>query len=69
MNNFTANTYEMKREIVKFSKKICKGSKKPILKFVTDMVYGILTSQSYLLTDISGNLHRTAHKANTIKYL
>ena len=25
MNNFTTNTYEMKREIVNFSKKICKN--------------------------------------------
>ncbi len=26
MNNFTTNTYEMKRDIVKFSNKICKNS-------------------------------------------
>ena len=41
MNNFTTNTYEMKRDIVKFSKKICKNSNKPESKLVTDMIYGI----------------------------
>ena len=39
MNNFTTNTYQMKREIVNFSKKICKNSTKPESKFVTDMIF------------------------------
>lgn len=33
MNNFTANTYEMKREIVNFSKKISLGVNKSTSKF------------------------------------
>ena len=41
MDNFTTNTYEMKRDILNFSKKICKGVSKPETKFVSDMVYGI----------------------------
>ena len=41
MSYFTTNTYQLKREIVKFSKKICKNSNKPTSKFVTDMLYGI----------------------------
>jgi hypothetical protein len=49
MNNFTTNTYEMKRDIVKFSKKICKNSNKPESKFVTDMIYGISKSKNILL--------------------
>ena len=39
MNNFTTNTYQIKREIVNFSKKICKNSNKPESKFVTDMLF------------------------------
>ena len=44
MYNFTTNTYEMKRDIVTFSKKICKNSNKSETKFVTDMIYGISKS-------------------------
>lgn len=39
MNNFTTNTYQIKREIVNFSKKICKNSNKVESKFVTDMIF------------------------------
>ena len=34
MNNFTTNTYEMKREIVNFSKKISLGLNKPTWTYV-----------------------------------
>lgn len=56
MINFTTNTYQMKREIVKFSKKICEGSKKPISKFVIDMIYGISKSKDILLSSIADML-------------
>ena len=69
MINFTTNTYEMKREIVKFSKKICESSKKPILKFVTDMVYGISKSKDILLSSIAESLDEKTKKANTINRL
>ena len=36
MNNFTTNTYEMKKEIVNFSKKISLGLNKTTSKFVLD---------------------------------
>ena len=41
MAYFTTNTYEMKREIVNFSKKISEGLDKPTSKFVMDMQYGL----------------------------
>ena len=69
MINFTTNTYQMKREIVKFSKKICEGSKKPILKFVIDMIYGISKSKDILLSSIADALDETTKKANTINRL
>lgn len=69
MINFTTNTYQMKREIVKFSKKICEGSKKPISKFVIDMIYGISKSKDILLSSIADALDETTKKANTINRL
>lgn len=41
MNNFTANTYEMKREIMNFCEKISRGVNKPICKFIKDIEYRI----------------------------
>lgn len=69
MNNFTTNTYEMKRDIVKFSKKICKNSDKPESKFVTDMIYGISKSKDILLSSIAEALNENTKKAYTIDRL
>ncbi len=69
MNNFTMNTYEMKREIIKFSKKICINCNKPISKFVTDMLYGIFKSKDILLSSIADALKEKTKKANTIDRL
>lgn len=69
MNNCTMNTYEMKREIVNFSKKICKNSDKPTSKFTSDMVYGILKSKDILLSSIADALQEKTKKANTIDRL
>ena len=69
MNNFTTNTYQMKRDIVKFSKKICKNSNKPESKFVTDMIYGISKSKNILLSNISEALYENTKKAYTIDRL
>lgn len=69
MNNFTTNTYQIKREIVNFSKKICKNSNKPESKFVTDMIYGISKSKDILLSSISEQLNEKTKKLNTIDRL
>ena len=69
MNNFTTNTYEMKRDIVKFSKKVCKNSDKPETKFVTDMIYGISKSKDVLLSSIAEALNEDTKKAYTINRL
>ena len=39
MNNFTANTYEMKREIMIFCKKISRGVNKTITKFIKELLF------------------------------
>lgn len=69
MNNFTTNTYQMKREIVKFSNKLCKNSNQSESKFVTDMIYGISKSKDILLSSIAGELNENIKKAYTIDRL
>ena len=69
MSYFTTNTYQLKREIVNFSKKICKNSNKPTSKFVTDMLYGISKSKDILLSSISESLDENISKINTIDRL
>lgn len=69
MNNFTTNNYEMKREIINFSKKISDGSDKPESKFIMDMIYGISKSKDILLSSIAGALDEKTKKAYTIDRL
>ena len=56
MTYFTSNTYQLKREILNFSKKLSHSLSKPQRKFSADMTYGIFASQSCLLTDISDSV-------------
>ena len=69
MNNFTTNNYEMKREIVNFSKKISNNCDKPESKFIMDMIYGISKSKDILLSSIAGALDENTKKAYTIDRL
>lgn len=69
MAHFTSNTYQLKREILTFSKKISKKLPKPEKKFVADISYGILASRSCLLTDIADQLHEDTKKINTVDRL
>lgn len=69
MNNFTTITYQMKRDIINFSKKISKNSSKPQIKFTTDMIYGILKSKDVLLSSIADALQEKTKKLNTINRL
>ncbi len=69
MVNFTSNTYQMKREILNFSRKISKNLPKPERKFIADMNYGLLASNSCMLTDISDQLHEDSKKINTVDRL
>ena len=69
MDNFTINNYEMKRDIINFSKKICEGASKPELKFTMDMIYGISKSKDVLLSSIAGALDEDTKKAYTIDRL
>ena len=69
MDNFTINTYEMKREIINFSKKISKGVNKPTTKFVMDMKYGLAKSGSCLISNIARGLKENKKLNYTIERL
>ncbi len=69
MNNFTLNTYEMKREIVNFSKKISNRLNKSTSKFVMDMQYGLSKSGSCLISEISRSLDEDIKLGYTIERL
>lgn len=69
MNNFTTNTYEMKREILNFSKKITNGLDKPTTKFISEMIYGIEKSNSILFSEIARALKEKIKLKNTIERL
>lgn len=69
MNNFTTNTYEVKRDLINFSEKITKGILKPEKKFVKDMMFGISRSGSTLISEISRSLKEDIKLNNTIERL
>ena len=69
MVNSNTNIYKMKREIITFSKKITSKLSAPDKKFFADMTYGILASQSCLLTKISHVLLEGQKKIYTVDRL
>lgn len=69
MANFTSNTYQLKRKILTFSNKISKALSKPDKKFTADITYGMLASESCLLTDICDQLHESSKKINIVDRL
>lgn len=69
MYNFTTNTYEMKREISNFSKKVSEGLNNPTTKFVMDMQYGLAKGGSCLISNIARNLDEDIKLNYTIERL
>lgn len=69
MNNFTTNTYEMKREILNFSEKISKNLNKSENKFIKDIEYGIAASGSCLISNISRSLNENIKLKNIVERL
>lgn len=69
MVNSTSNTYTLKREILSFSNKISRKLSKPDRKFTADMTYGMLASNSCLLTDVVDQLHEDSKKVNSVERL
>ncbi len=69
MNNFTKETYQTKRKILTFSKKIAEGTRKPILKFTQDMIYGMLARKNCYLSEIARSLNEEIKLSYTIDRL
>lgn len=69
MNNYTMNTYEVKRDLVNFSKNISEGLNKSTSKFVMDMEYGLAKAKSVLLSNIARSLEENIYLDNTIERL
>ena len=69
MFNFTTNTYEMKREILNFTKKMSINLDKPSSKFISDMIFGIEKSQSILFSNIARELSEDTKLKHTIERL
>ena len=69
MTHFTTNTQMAKREIITFTNKLSQGMTRPQKKFTADMTYGILHSQSVLLSDIATSLKEPIRKKNLIDRL
>lgn len=69
MKYSTTNTYQMKREIFRFSEKISAPLARPERKFFADMIYGMLASRSCLLSEVAHALQEDVKKVNTIDRL
>ena len=69
MTNYTKLIYELKQKVTIFSKKITEKLSKPKSKFITQMIYGFLQSQSVLLSEISRGLKENILLKKTIERL
>ena len=69
MNNFTMNAYEMKRDLITFSKKVSHGVNQPTAKFVMDMQFGLAKSGSCLISEIARSLNENIKLNYTIERL
>jgi hypothetical protein len=69
MINYTKLSYLVKREILNFSEKICKGLKKPESKLICSMLYGVSESGSCHLSQIGRALKERISLKKTIERL
>ena len=69
MGYSTTDTYTMKREIINYTKKISSSLSAAERKFHADITYGIVASQSCLLTQISQRLQENTKKRYTVDRL
>ena len=69
MNNCTMNSYEMKRDILNFSKKISERANNSTSKFIMDMQFGLAKSGSCLISEISRALDENIKLNYTIERL
>ena len=69
MNNYTTLASQLKRGLLNFSEKLCKNLSRPTLKFVSCMLFGLLKSQSVMLTEIARSLNEEITLKKTVDRL
>jgi hypothetical protein len=69
MNNYSTLGSNLKRGILRFSEKISNGLSRPDFKFISQMIYGILSSQSCHLSKIARPLDESIPLKKTIDRL
>ena len=69
MRNITTNIGILKRTIFTLCKKISDGTKRPFQKFTADVCFGVLSSNSCVISDIAQALQEDTQKINTIERL
>lgn len=69
MINYNRLAYELKRDISNFSNKISAGLKRPKMKFLTQMIYGLLEGNKAHLSEIARSLKEPVTLKKTIERL
>jgi len=69
MNNYSILSSNLKRRLLRFSEKISIGLTRPEFKFVSQMIYGILSSQNCHLSKIGRVLDESISLKKTIDRL
>ena len=69
MANYNTLGHNLKRGVMNFCKKISDGLKKPGQKFIADMVYGIIASQSSHLAEMARKLNEKIALDKTVERL
>lgn len=69
MTNYSTLGHNLKRGIFKFCEKLSNGMYRPTQKFITDMVYGLLSGQSCFLTEIARKLKEEIALDKTVERL
>ena len=69
MNNYNTLSNNLKRVILRFSERISKGLSRPEFKFVSQVIYGMLCSQSCHLSKIARALNEEISLKKTINRL
>jgi hypothetical protein len=69
MNNYSTLGSNLKRKILRFSERISTGLSRPDFKFISQMIYGLLSSQSCHLSKIARTLNEKTILKKTIERL
>jgi len=69
MANYNTLGHNLKRGLFNFCKKLSDGYKKPAQKFIADMIYGIIASQSSHLTKMARKLNEKIALDKTVERL